>query len=183
MDIKKELHEIAQNEHENYRVFRERLVEYCTKEKAVFTVFRVLRNIETQLKDCLDGKVHVGVDKTIVKKVFRAIKTELIILKTKFKRPELLEIIEPKAPPPAGKWTTEKLNLIELIYAIYKTKSVNNGKATLKGIQECFEYVFQVDLGNISKRIDEIDSRKAQDKLYLDMLLASLKQFLDDNNL
>ena len=183
MDIKKELHEIAQNEHENYRAFRERLVEYCTKEKAVFTVFRVLRDIETTLIDCLNGKVHVTADKAVVEKVLRSIKTELFILKTKLKSPELLEIAEPKAPPPAGKWTTEKLNLIELIYAIDKTKSVNNGRATLKAIQECFEYVFQVELGNISKRIDEIDSRKAQNKLFIDMLLTSLKDFLDDMNL
>ena len=183
MDIHQILQEIALNEHENYKVFTDRLAEYCTKEKAVFSVFRILRDIKTQLIDCLDGKIQVNVDKSIIKKVLRAIKTELFILKIKLKRPELLEISEPKAPPPAGNWTSEKLNLIELIFAIEKTKSVNNGKATRIAIQRCLEYVFQVELGNISNRINEIEARHSQNKLYIEILLTSLKNFLDDLNL
>ena len=84
---------------------------------------------------------------------------------------------------PVNKWTDDKLNLIELIYAIYKTRSINHGKITLKEMQECFESLFQVKLGNISNRINEIDNRKGQNKLYLDILITNLNNFLEEKNL
>ena len=143
----------------------------------------VLRGIETKLKYCLEARIPENVDRAIVKKVLRTVKTELFIIKSKIKSPDLMEISAPKAPPPAGTWTSEKLNLIELIVAIVKTQSVNNGNVTQKAIQECFEYVFQVNLGNISNRFAEMDIRKENDNLFLEVLLNSLKKFLDDMNL
>lgn len=183
LDIIETLNEMAQNESKAFEAFNERLIEYCTIEKGVYNLFRVLRGIEAKLKYCLEARIPENVDRAVVKKVLRTIKTELFIIKSKINSPDLLELSASKAPPPAGTWTSEKLNLIELIVAIVKTQSVNNGNVTQKAIQECFEYVFQVKLGNISNRIAEMDIRKEQDKLYLEVLLNSLKNFLDDMNL
>ena len=36
MDIIKILHEIAQNEHENFRAFKERLTQYCIENEKAF---------------------------------------------------------------------------------------------------------------------------------------------------
>ena len=55
MDIQKILKEIAENEHENFRAFKERLTQYCIEnEKAFIVLFRLLRNTEVELSDCLN---------------------------------------------------------------------------------------------------------------------------------
>ena len=41
------LNEIAQNEHEEYKAFKERFVEFCTiHERAVIELFRILNSME-----------------------------------------------------------------------------------------------------------------------------------------
>ena len=181
-EIIKILYEITQNESEKYKAFKQRLVEYCTiTERAVFGVLRILRDMEQELSGYLSGQVHV--DRTIIIKVLQSVRIELKLVRDKLKCPHL-PVQESAIPPqPLGEWTDDKLNLIELIYAISKTKSVNNGKIKLKEIQDCFEFVFQVKLGNISNRLNEIDSRKENDSLYLELLLKNLNHFLDDKNL
>jgi hypothetical protein len=182
IDIIKTLEKIAKSEQEEFKAFRERVIEYCTKEKAVFNLLRALRGFEVELKDCLLKPFKVNVDSAVIKKVLKTIKTEVFILKTKLRHPNLMEILKPKSPLPLGEWTGDKLDLIELIYAIYKTKSVNNGNITLNAIQECIEFIFQVKLGNISNRIAELENRKHNDNLYLEILINNLNIFLDDKN-
>jgi len=181
-DIVKTLNEFSLEDSEKLKLFREIIVEYCNNEKAAFYIFRILKEIELELNDCLNGLIHINVDRSVILKVLRLIRIELDIIKVKIKNLKSIESSEEKIPKPAGKWTDDKLNLIELIYAIYKTKSVNGGNTTLKEIQECFEYLFQVKLGNISNRINEIDNKKGHDKLYLDILAKNLNNFLDDIN-
>ena len=183
IDIIKTLNEIAHNEHEKFKVYREKLIEYCTiEEGAVFGVLRVLTDMEQELNEYLSGHIHVNINRTIIIKVLKAIRTELELIRYRMKRPHLFVQEPAKQPEPVGEWTDDKLNLIELIYAICKTKSVNNGKIKIKKVQECFEYIFQVKLGNISNRLNEIDIRKENDNLYLDLLLKNLNHFLDDMN-
>ncbi|MDR0794841.1 MAG: hypothetical protein LBE79_02125 [Tannerella sp.] len=84
MDIKKILHEIAENEHEKYHAFKDRLIEYCSNKKhAVIMIFRALNVMLNDLDDCLMGKIEVNVDKEIITKVIRAIKIELFIVRLK----------------------------------------------------------------------------------------------------
>jgi hypothetical protein len=183
MDIIEILHELSENEPEKHKAFRERLTEYCMNtEHAVIVIFRILSGMEEELSECLFGVVKVDVDKAVIIKVLKAVKIEIEIIRYRMKNPEAFELEFVNAPPPAGIWTDEKLNLIELIYAICKTKSVNNGNIKMKAIQRCLEYVFQVKLGNISNRIEEMDIRKENDKLYLEILLNNLSNFLDDMN-
>jgi len=182
IDIIKTINEISQDEREKLKAFKARITEYCVNTKSVLYLFRVLKELELELNDCLTGLIHINVDRSVVVKVLRTIRIELEVIKLRIKNQGLMEFSESKLVTPLGEWTDDKLNLIELIYAIYKTKSINNGKITLKQIQECFEEIFQVKLGNISNRINEIDNRKGHDKLYLDILTTNLNDFLDEMN-
>jgi RteC protein len=58
------------------------------------------------------------------------------------------------------KWTYSKVGLAELIYALKELGVFNNGKAELKSITACFEYMFSIDLGNITSTFQEILQRK-----------------------
>ena len=172
------LNEIAKNEHENFRAFREKLAEYCTKEKAKFRLLRILNDIEIELKDCLKGRIQINVDKSIIKKVHKIVKTELFIIRIKLEHPELIANSALKNPIAKVEWTDGKLDAIELLLALCITNSVNHGKITKKDFQEFFEWVFQVQLGNIYTRINEIDIRRDQNTLYLEKLLKNLKDYL-----
>ena len=176
------LNEIAKNEPENFRAFKEKFVEYCTKENDFFNLLRFLKDIKNELKYCLQGLIEVNVDRAIVKKVHKIVKTELFIIKIKLKRPELFKSSELNNPVSEVEWTDDKLDAIELITAICLTKSVNHGKISRQSFQKFFEWVFQIKLGSISNRINEIEIRKEKENLYLEKLLANLKEFINDKN-
>jgi|SRR5450432_247262 len=57
-------------------------------------------------------------------------------------------------------WTYSKIGLVELIYSLKELGAFNNGKADLKSITQCFEYMFSIDLGNVSSSFQEILERK-----------------------
>ena len=180
MDINviKTLQEISQNEPVKFKAFRDRLVEYCIEEKAVLDLFRVLKGIELELNDCLTGRVPVGVERAIIIKVLKTTRTELDIIRCKMKYPEMIYFTAAKKSLPVGKWTDDKVQLVELIYAIHNTKSVNNGNVTLKALQEGFEYIFQVKLGNISDKLREINERKGDKVRYLVILKKNLNNVI-----
>ena len=178
IDIFQTLTHISSNEEAELRLFRERIIRYCDTENTVFYLFRILKELELELNDYLNGAMYINVDKSIIIRVLRIVKIELDIIKLKMKNLHLKELSAPKII----QWTDDKLNLIELIYAIYKSKSVNYGNITLKEIQECFEYLFQVKLGNISNRINEIENKKENNRLYLDSLITNLNTFFDEIN-
>jgi hypothetical protein len=54
------------------------------------------------------------------------------------------------------KWTDKKIDLVELIYAIHTSNSINRGNI----IAEIFSEVFNEDLGNIYRTYAEIKNRK-----------------------
>ena len=180
MDIIKVLHEIAQNEHENFQAFKERLTDYCTnRENGVITLFRLLKGIEHELDECLIGKkVNVNVERRIIIKVLKTIRIEIDIIRFRIQRPELFEQETKKTLQPAGKWTSKKIDLIELIFAI--KMSVNKGRVSIKALQECFEYIFQIELGNIDDRLQEIKARKGNKTQYLESLIKNLNKVYDE---
>jgi hypothetical protein len=139
-------------------------------------------DIKIELKDCLQGRVFINVDKAIIKKVHEIVKTELFIIRIKLRHPDLINISALNKPVPEMEWTDDKLDVIELIIALFLTKSVNSGKISKKDLQKFFEWVFQVELGNIYNRIGEIEIRNENDSLYIEKLLTNLKEFLDDRN-
>jgi len=166
-------------EQEKYKIFKERLDKHCSTEQGVFTLFRFLKNVETELKSCLKGMVQVNVDKLTVKKFLNAIRIELRIIKYKINHPELVEERMP-GKYPIGEWTDNKADLIELVYAISLVHSVEHGKVSIKAIKEAFEYIFGIDLGNIHDRLDDIAGRREPRARYLGKLLNSLNKYLDN---
>ena len=57
-------------------------------------------------------------------------------------------------------WTANKRDLLELIYAIYLTMSINNGKATLKELVGFFSHVFNISLPGYHSTIKRMTDRK-----------------------
>jgi hypothetical protein len=85
----------------------------------------------------------------------------------------------PNLPKPIGKWTGKTtIVLIALIYAIKNL--INNGEVTYKSLQEGFEYMFEVKLGNISDRFDEIVSKKKTEICHFEILIINLKSAIDN---
>lgn len=75
-------------------------------------------------------------------------------------------------------WTGHKTDLIELIYAIYASGTVNNGTAEIKDIARVTERIFKVDLGNYYHTFIEIKSRKINQTKYLDKLKESFLSYI-----
>ena len=72
------------------------------------------------------------------------------------------------------KWTGTKADLVELIYALHSSGTVNNGKADLKELGTTLETMFQIELGDIYRTFLEIRSRKTQPTKLLNLLKTSL---------
>ncbi|MGX5820203.1 RteC domain-containing protein [Chitinophaga lutea] len=58
------------------------------------------------------------------------------------------------------RWTDTKINLVELVYAMYFAGSFNNGRAELKQIFEWLEQSLDVDIGNAYSNFRDIRMRK-----------------------
>ena len=76
-------------------------------------------------------------------------------------------------------WTDSKVALVELIYAIYSTGSINNGNSDLKSVGLYFESVFNIELGDIYRTYLEIRGRKGNRVQYLDELRKKLIDRMD----
>lgn len=182
IDIVEILEEIAQNEQENFKTFRDGLIEDCDKESDPVTLYRTLSGIELELEDFLNGRVFSLIDRPIIEKVLKTVKAELDIVLYKMRTVGIASPVAPVAPvvpQPVGEWEDDKkIQLIELIYAIYVTSAVKHRKMRLSALQRCFEYMFQVELGNISHRFyHEVVARKGK-KLYLEVLNENLNDFI-----
>lgn len=72
------------------------------------------------------------------------------------------------------KWTSSKIALIELIYALDSLKAFNNGNADIKQIASGFETIFNIDLGDYYRAFLEIKMRKKNNTKFLDNLKRGL---------
>jgi hypothetical protein len=72
------------------------------------------------------------------------------------------------------RWTDKKVALVELIYALFCSNSLNNGDAEIKEITDSFENLFSVDLGDVYHAFSEIRDRKIEPTKFLDLLKDSL---------
>lgn len=71
-------------------------------------------------------------------------------------------------------WTANKVDLIELIYALHAVKSINNGQVEIKDIASLVQEVFNIKLGDYYRTFIEIRSRKIHPTKFLDNLKQSL---------
>ena len=71
-----------------------------------------------------------------------------------------------KIPYPAN-WTSNKIFLIELGYALYVAGDINNGNITVKEIMNLLGAMFNIDLGDYYRGYITLKNRKKDRTLYL----------------
>tara|TARA_R110002126_G_scaffold22865_8_gene81117 strand:+ start:14026 stop:14865 length:840 start_codon:yes stop_codon:yes gene_type:complete len=76
-------------------------------------------------------------------------------------------------------WTGSKTDLIELIYALHASNTINSGTVDIKELASHFEHFYNIDLGNYYHTFIEIRSRKTGRTKFLDKLIEMLKQRME----
>lgn len=79
-------------------------------------------------------------------------------------------------------WTSPKVALIELLYALHTEGVFNNGTADLKDIAEYFEHIFEIDLGQYRRTFLEIRTRKTDRAKFLTSLNKNLLKRMEDTD-
>jgi hypothetical protein len=78
-------------------------------------------------------------------------------------------------------WTANKVDLVEIIYAFYFTKSINNGKIDIKEIASTFENVFNIELGDYYRTFLEIKDRRISNTKFLNYLRSKLLKQIEES--
>ena len=76
-------------------------------------------------------------------------------------------------------WTGNKVELIELIYALETAGCFNHGHATIKEIVAYIEVIFNINLGNYYHTFMEIRNRK-NGTVFLDKLIKVLNDRMEE---
>ena len=76
-------------------------------------------------------------------------------------------------------WTNYKVDAVELVYALFFAKVINNGKADIVEIARAFEKMFNIEIKNIYHTFKEIQERDEQIS-FLKHLIEVLQKRLDD---
>ncbi|WP_026707124.1 RteC domain-containing protein [Flavobacterium frigidarium] len=76
-------------------------------------------------------------------------------------------------------WTESKNALIELIYALYASGAISNGKVGIRKITLVFQLLFRVQLGDIHHAFHRMKDRAGNRTLFLDQLKSSLDHYMD----
>lgn len=87
--------------------------------------------------------------------------------------------------PLSGKklyWTDKKAAAVELIYGIYASGSVDNGKADIIDIVTAFERTFHIDLGDVYHTFIAMRNRKNSRTVYLDQIIEQLLKRMDETD-
>lgn len=128
--------------------------------------------IDDQFSTCQDGTVA-----TIMA-------YDMLIVYLKKEIDDLNNALEPTKNTPMEKpsklfWTGSKTDLIELLYALHSSGSINSGTADIKELASHFEHFYNVDLGNYYHTFIEIRSRKNSRTRFLDRLIEMLNQRME----
>jgi len=83
-------------------------------------------------------------------------------------------------PKSAVYWTSTKVSLIELIYALNAAGVLNHGQLELNATADFFEKVFNIDLGQYHRSFLELRERKNARTKFLDFLKEVLTRKMDD---
>ena len=75
-------------------------------------------------------------------------------------------------------WTSSKVALVELIYALQSSGAINQGSADIKTIASALEEFFNINLDNLYKNFSEIKARKGRRTKFMDELTQRLEQKL-----
>ncbi len=106
------------------------------------------------------------------------LKTELDVLSLKVNNPNWGQPVVLGST--TFQWTESKTALIELIYALYASGSINNGSSEIRELTAFFEQMFNVRLTDIYRTYIEIKGRTTQTK-YIDYLRTSLLRKIEED--
>lgn len=76
------------------------------------------------------------------------------------------------------KWTASKNALIELIYALYISNSIAD--KNIREIARTFEYIFNMNLGDIHNAFHKMKFREKGVTLFLDKLKQNLESHIEE---
>ena len=80
-------------------------------------------------------------------------------------------------------WTGDSVNIIELVYGIYETRQINDGKASIAELMDFFGNIFQINLSKYFKRFSDIKRRKAMSKTrFLDEMQQLVAKRIEDSD-
>lgn len=142
----------------------EEITLYCNREADLPQVLRFLKRMRYHTEG------RQGEDMQARYLVY-IIDIELEVLEMKLKHSEY----RIRIPKPL-KWTGTYVALVMLIYALQRY--LNRGKAQLQDIVACFEFIFQVRLGNYSTTLDEARRSRYKALAFFDTLKQNLADML-----
>ncbi|WP_267739762.1 RteC domain-containing protein [Myroides injenensis] len=76
-------------------------------------------------------------------------------------------------------WSESQNALIELIYALSVSGSINNGELEIRKIALVFEQIFDISIIDIHHSFHRMKTRSKSRTIYLDKLKASLERYMD----
>lgn len=79
-------------------------------------------------------------------------------------------------------WTANKIDIIELIYALRSSGVINKGMVEIKEMATVCEKIFNIDLGNYYHAYLELRARKTNRTKFLDSLKESLIKRMDESD-
>ncbi len=77
-------------------------------------------------------------------------------------------------------WTGKKLELVELVFALHATGSVNDNDVGVKQIAQAFEKLFNVNLGNYHDYFQVIRNRKKTKLVFIEAMKSKLQLRFDE---
>jgi len=79
-------------------------------------------------------------------------------------------------------WTGAKIDMVELIYALFFSRVINNGKITIKDLTRLFFQIFNIDLEKeVYRYYTEIQQRKVDQTKFMEHLKSVLQVNIDRN--
>jgi len=79
-------------------------------------------------------------------------------------------------------WTDTKIALVELLYALDSSGSINKGNIDISKLSKYLERVFNIDLGDIYHTFSEMKLRKKERTKFLDNLKNTLLKRMDESD-
>lgn len=79
-------------------------------------------------------------------------------------------------------WTSSKVALTELVYALHSEGVFNNGATDLKDIAEYFEHIFEINLGQYRRTFLEVRVRKGERTKFINSLKDGLVKRMDNTD-
>lgn len=174
----------------NYLKLNKELVRYYrNKSSNLDDLFFLRRNcslfeLEENAIVFLDNNFSTLHDHTISK----IIAYEYLInwIESAFNKPSQNEVMEKPTKYQNEKqifWSGPKVALVELIYALYYSRMINNGKVGIKDLIKFFEKGLHVELSDYYHTFLDVKNRKINRTKFLDQLKQSLIEKMDSSDI